>query len=154
MGTEQDDVFLYSPNFEEGNTKTFLPETEFTLKADVVDSSHSNNTSCGRFVNTVCRKFSEDIVDDGYYKNYIKNCLDGFPTLLFLCHVKQDPITSEVTSTYYYLGVYNFNLGRTSYYNLGYKDLSVFGNASNKLLTNAGNSFTFFKISSTQNTLK
>ena len=154
MGTEQDDVFLYSPNFEEGNTKTFLPETEFTLKADVVDSSHSNNTSCGRFVNTVCRKFSEDIVDDGYYKNYIKNCLDGFPTLLFLCHVKQDSITSEVTSTYYYLGVYNFNLGRTSYYNLGYKDLSVFGNADNKLLTNAGNSFTFFKISPTQNTLK
>ena len=154
MGTEQDDVFLYSPNFEEGNTKTFLPETEFTLKADVVDSSHSNNTSCGRFVNTVCRKFSEDIVDDGYYKNYIKNCLDGFPTLLFLRHVKQDSITSEVTSTYYYLGVYNFNLGRTSYYNLGYKDLSVFGNADNKLLTNAGNSFTFFKISPTQNTLK
>lgn len=154
MGTEEDDVFLYSPNFEEGNTKTFLPETEFTLKADVVDSSHSNNTSCGRFINTVCRKFSEDIIDDGYYKNYIKNCLDGFPILLFLCHVKQDPITQEVTNTYYYLGVYNFNLGRTSYYNLGYKDLSVFGNADNKLLTNAGNSFTFFKISPTQNILK
>lgn len=153
-GTEEDDIFLYSPNFEEGNNKTFLPETEFTLKADVVDSSHSNNTSCGRFVNTVCRKFSEDIKEDGHYRDYIKNCLDGFPTLLFLCHVKQDPITQEVTNTYYYLGVYNFNLGRSSYYNLGYKDLSIFGDAEDKLLTNAGNSFTFFKISPSQNTLK
>lgn len=153
-GTEEDDVFLYSPNFEDGDTSTFLPETEFTLKADVVDSSHSNNTSCGRFVNTVCRKFSEDISEDGYYKNYIKNCLDGFPTLLFLCHVKTDKVTQETTSTYYYLGVYNFNLGRTSYYNLGYKDLSVFGDSSHKLLTNAGNSFTFFKITSSQNTLR
>lgn len=153
-GTEQDDVYLYSPNFEEGDSSTFLPETEFTLKADVVDSSHSNNTSCGRFVNTVCRKFSNDIAEDGYYRNYIKNCLDGFPTLLFLCHVKQDPETQEVTNTYYYLGVYNFNLGRTSYYNLGYKDLSVFGDSENKLLTNAGNSFTFFKITPSQNILK
>lgn len=153
-GTDEDDVYLYSPNFEDGNSETFLPETEFTLKADVVDSSHSNNTSCGRFVNTVCRKFSNDISEDGHYRDYIKNCLDGFPTLLFLCHVKQDSTTTEVTTTYYYLGVYNFNLGRTSYYNLGYKDLSVFGDAENKLLTNAGNSFTFFKITSSQNTLK
>ena len=153
-GTEEDDIYLYSPNFEDGNNKTFLPETEFTLKADVVDSSHSNNTSCGRFINTVCRKFSNDISDDGHYKDYIKNCLDGFPTLLFLCHVKQDPITQEVTNTYYYLGVYNFNLGRTSYYNLGYKDLSIFGDNENKLLSNAGNSFTFFKISPSENTLK
>ena len=153
-GTDEDDVYLYSPNFEDGNSETFLPETEFTLKADVVDSSHSNNTSCGRFVNTVCRKFSNDISEDGHYRDYIKNCLDGFPTLLFLCHVKQDPVTQEVTNTYYYLGVYNFNLGRTSYYNLGYKDLSVFGDAESKLLTNAGNSFTFFKITPSQNTLK
>lgn len=153
-GTEEDEVFLYSPNFEDGNTNTFLPETEFTLKADVVDSSHSNNTSCGRFVNTVCRKFSNDISEDGYYKDYIKNCLDGFPTLLFLCHVQTDSLTQETTNTYYYLGVYNFNLGRTSYYNLGYKDLSVFGDADNQLLTNAGNSFTFFKITPSQNVLR
>lgn len=153
-GTDEDEVFLYSPNFEDGNNKTFLPETEFTLKADVVDSSHSNNTSCGKFINTVCRKFSEDIKEDGHYKNYIKNCLDGFPTLLFLCHIKKDPVTQEVVNTYYYLGVYNFNLGRSSYYNLGYKDLSIFGDSQNKLLTNAGNSFTFFKISASQNTLK
>ena len=38
-------VYLFSPNFSTKDTKTFLPEEEFTLKADVVDSSHSNNTS-------------------------------------------------------------------------------------------------------------
>ena len=153
-GTEEDDVFLYSPNFKNSDSSTFLPETKFTLKADIVDSSHSNNTSCGRFINTVCRKFSEDIQEDGYYRNYIKNCLDGFPTIVFICHVLEDTLTGQVTYNYYYLGIYNFNLGRSSYFNLGYKDLSIFGNATDKLLSDAGNQFTFFKIPASQNTLK
>lgn len=151
--SEQADVYLYSPNFEDGNTDTFLPETEFTLKADVVDSSHSNNTSCGKFVNTVCRKFSNDINEDGYYKGYIKNCLEGFPFLMFLCVIEKDENEQDIT-TYYYLGVYNFNLGRQSYYNLGYKDLSVFGNERQSHLVNAGSSFTFYKITQSQNVLR
>jgi len=28
-----------------------LPENEFTLKADVVDSSHANNTVIGKWIN-------------------------------------------------------------------------------------------------------
>ena len=152
--SEQADVFLYSPNFSNNDTSSFLPETRFTLKADVVDSSHSNNTSCGKFVNTVCRKFSSDIVENGFYKNYIRNCLEGFPFLLYLCLVETNPDTQEISQTYYYLGVYNFNLGRSSYFNLGYKDLSIFGDSSNPLLTNAGNSFTFFKINKSENVLK
>lgn len=152
--SDQADVYLYSPNFSNDNTESFLPETEFTLKADVVDSSHSNNTSCGKFVNTVCRKFSSDIIENGYYKNYIRNCLEGFPVLLYLCLVETDEETQEVNQTYYYLGVYNFNLGRTSYFNLGYKDLSVFGDSNNHLLTDAGNSFTFFKINKSEDVLK
>lgn len=152
--SEQADVFLYSPNFSNDDTSTFLPETEFTLKADVVDSSHSNNTSCGKFVNTVCRKFSTDIVENGYYRNYIRNCLEGFPMLLYLCVVKADSPSGEKTQTYYYLGIYNFNLGRSSYYNLGYKDLTVFGDRNNPLLQNAGDSFTFFKINQSENTLR
>ena len=50
--------YLFSPNYKgitsdstpeeiEEARKTFLPEESFTLKADVVDSSHSNNTSIG-----------------------------------------------------------------------------------------------------------
>lgn len=153
-GTEQDEVYLFSPNFSDEDSSTFLPETEFTLKADIVDSSHSNNTSCGKFINTVCKKFSDYMPEDNYYKKYIKNCLEGFPFLLFLTHVYTDSITGEEHRDSYYLGVYNFNLGRSSYYNLGYKDLSVFGNASNKLLNNAGNSFSFFKINPSQDLLK
>lgn len=152
--SEQAEVYLYSPNFANGDTSTFLPETEFTLKADVVDSSHSNNTSCGRFVNTVCRKFSSDITENGYYKDYVRNCLEGFPFLLYLNLVETDPVTQERTSVYYYLGIYNFNLGRSSYYNLGYKDLSVFGEGSNHLLTDAGSGFTFFKISKSEDILR
>ena len=76
--------YLFSPNFKDGDTSTFLPEASFTLKADIVDSSHSNNTSCGKFINTVCRSTNYYINDTSYYSNYIKNCLEGFPILLYL----------------------------------------------------------------------
>lgn len=148
------DLYLFSPNFSNDNTSTFLPETEFILKADVVDSSHSNNTTCGKFINTVCGKFSGNAFsDNGYYSNYIRNCLEGFPTLLYLEVVTTDSTTQTTSSIYYYLGIYNFNLGRTSYYNLGYKDTSVFGTTSG-LLTDAGSGFTFYKISQSENILK
>ena len=103
---------LYSPNFKYGDTNTFLPERSFTLKADVVDSGHSNNTSCSKFINTVCRSTNYYIKDTSRYSKYIKNCLIGFPILLFLETVYTDPVTNEETDTYYYLGIYNFNLGR------------------------------------------
>jgi len=32
----------------------WIPEHTYTLKADIVDSSHSNNASIGSFINTVC----------------------------------------------------------------------------------------------------
>jgi hypothetical protein len=44
-------AILFSPNFNREDTSTFLPEQKFTLKADVVDSSHSNNTAVGKFIN-------------------------------------------------------------------------------------------------------
>jgi hypothetical protein len=37
---------------------TFLPEQSFTLKADVVDSSHSNNVIVGKFVNDYMKNSS------------------------------------------------------------------------------------------------
>lgn len=149
--SEQADIFLYSPNYKDGDTSTFLPENSFTLKADVSDSSHSNNTSCGKFVNTVCNKFSTN--DKSYHSKYIRNCLEGFPFLMFLNVVTTDKITQDKTSTYYYLGIYNFNLGRNSYYNLGYKNLDVFG-TNKSLLSNASNSFTLFKINKSEDSLK
>lgn len=150
--SETADVYLYSPNFNQDNPETFLPETQFTLKADVVDSSHSNNTTCGKFVNTVCEKFSDNISEDSIFKPYIKNCLEGFPILLFMHIVTEDPDTGNKDDVYYYFGVYNFNLGREAYFNLGYKDLRVFGDKTT--LTGSGKDFVFYKINNDDNTLR
>lgn len=150
--SETADVYLYSPNFNQDNPETFLPETQFTLKADVVDSSHSNNTTCGKFVNTVCEKFSDSISEDSVFKPYIKNCLEGFPILLFMHIVTEDPDTGNKDDVYYYFGVYNFNLGREAYFNLGYKDLRVFGGKTT--LTGSGKDFVFYKINNDDNTLR
>lgn len=150
--SETADVYLYSPNFNQDNPDTFLPETQFTLKADVVDSSHSNNTTCGKFVNAVCEKFSDSISEDSIFKPYIKNCLEGFPILLFMHIVTEDPDTGDKDDVYYYFGVYNFNLGREAYFNLGYKDLRVFGDKTT--LTGSGKDFVFYKINNDDNTLR
>lgn len=150
--SETANVYLYSPNFNQDNPDTFLPETQFTLKADVVDSSHSNNTACGKFVNTVCEKFSDSISEDSIFKPYIKNCLEGFPILLFMHIVTEDPDTGIKDDVYYYFGVYNFNLGREAYFNLGYKDLRVFGDKTT--LTGSGKDFVFYKINNDDNTLR
>ena len=119
-----DDEILFSPNFKRGDYTTFLPEKEWTIKADIADSAHANNTSVGKFVNTVCSKYDTKIQSSTDAKKYIKNTLEGFPVLLFFRVNSDDRI--------YFFGVYNFNMGRTSYYNLGYNtDIDdVYNNAS------------------------
>lgn len=119
---------IFTPNFKyseiEPDYNTFLPEASFTLKADEVDSSHCNNNSIGAFVNDNTTKFNTG--STGKYKGYIKNALIGFPCLVF---VKESIGSGEDTKTNtYYLGIYNFNLGRNSYYNLGYLDLKQLEN--------------------------
>jgi hypothetical protein len=140
--SSEDDVpkiSLFTPNFSFSDHSTFLPETRFTLKADMVDSSHSNNATIGKFVNAVCTKFEDSTAKqpNQEYSNYIKNSLLGFPCLMFLCNAYyKDAIeNSPVTQDYYFLGIYSFNLGRDSEYNLGYKDLSVFTVNGKSLLT-------------------
>lgn len=146
-----EDIYLFSPNFDKNDARSFLPEQKFTLKADVVDSSHSNNTSCGRFINTVCTPFSDSVSGlSGKFKTHVKNCLEGFPMLLFFNLVATNPTTQEQDIRYYYLGVYNFNLGRDSYYNLGYKSPAVFGD-ENTLQDASSSGFTFFSMSKDDN---
>lgn len=123
-----DYTYLYSPNYSSGDPSTFLPEKRFTIKADVVDSSHSNNNAIGKFVNTVCTKFQDQqsVNENSKYKAYLKNTLEGFPILLFLENAYyKNATTEELTTDYYFLGIYNFNLGRDSEYNLGFKDLRL-----------------------------
>ena len=131
-----DDEYIYTPNINRNiddpeYTSSFLPEGSFTLKADVVDSSHTNNNAIGKFVNDNTTQFSLSVRNENqhgikYTKN-IKNTLIGFPILLFL-HTRyknynENDDLGTYTNNYYFLGIYNFNLGRKSYYNLGYKDI-------------------------------
>ena len=116
--------------------KEWFPESQFTLKADVVDSAHANNAVLGEWINNsgafdnnpamnefgAHRPFD---MDDSGNTSYgvdndvtIKHTLEGFPILLF--------IKFSDKNTYTFLGIYSFNLGRYSYYNMGMKFLRGF----------------------------
>ena len=107
VGDEDNETIpIFSLDYgEEGG---FFPEQSFTLKADVVDSSHCVNTAVGDFVNDNCTPFNT-----GY-----QNCLSGKPLLVLVEHSSDEAATSE----YYLLGIYNYNLGRNSKYNLNYAE--------------------------------
>lgn len=136
---------LFSPNFDPNDTNTFLPEQSFTLKADVVDSGHSNNTCIGSFINRVTEKYSDARLGGGMYTNFIKNCLEGFPFLLFVGIQNEGGIQSNDIN-YYYLGIYNFNLGRKSFFNLGYSDVTKL--PSNITSPEGGGGFRFCSVNS------
>lgn len=119
---DDDEIPLYTPNYASstsGDLPIFLPEEEFTLKADIVDSSHSNNTAIGAFINAATTPFNTG--ETSQYKKHIKNCLEGFPVFVIFAHIEK----GYEKPTYYIFGIYNFNLGRGSYYNLGYKDTAA-----------------------------
>ena len=131
---DDDYTTLFTPNFmpcenqdESDDFLTFLPENTFTFKSDAVDSTHSNNTAIGLFINKNTTPFADarNAQDSSIdkYKKYLKNCLYGIPILVFF----EFPLPNE--SEYYYMGIYNFNLGRNSYLNLGYYNLkNIFDN--------------------------
>ena len=124
--------------------ETWLPEKEYTLKADIVDSSHSLNTSIGKFVNT---ELGMTYNDDGSikqneswypYSNTVKSTfeaakkktamqkyfpkatlkhgVEGFPIFLII-RFKGDGNDTGLHS----MGFYQFILGRKSPRNLGYE---------------------------------
>lgn len=123
----------------------WFPEKQFTLKADVVDSAHANNTVIGQWINdpvkcpvldktppmaALASNPPSDIDSNGeQLKNEynedakntevsIKHTTEGFPILLFISFAGKD--------YYIFAGIYSFNLGRYSYYNLGLKFLKSF----------------------------
>jgi hypothetical protein len=111
---------------------TWLPEQTYTLKADVVDSSHSNNASIGKFINTVLKDYFpsdptalDNVENSEYVKNQqptatLKHTVEGFPILLIMnFHTTE---TSLVSTTP--LGIYSFNLGRDAFRNLGFRKVN------------------------------
>ena len=155
---ENNGKILFSPKFNidfKPEEQSFLPDLEWTIKADIADSAHANNTSIGKFVNDVCTKIDTNIHDiDADAKKFIKNTLEGIPVLLyFMCTGKDDDGIKDITKIYYF-GIYNFNLGRKSYYNLGYTGginettgksdyMTVFGHIRDGV--NNANSVKYFK---------
>jgi hypothetical protein len=125
--------------------KYWFPETTYTAKADIVDSSHSLNASIGKFVNnelglqynedgslkstdswypyseTVLETFVEQKTkkDSAIQKHFphatLKHGVEGFPVFIIM------QFADGKTAT---LGIYQFILGRNSPRNLGYEVIS------------------------------
>lgn len=123
-------------------TEDWLPENEFTLKADVVDSAHVNNVVIGQIVNgratnsagqsitpfgaTPPMSLGNDVWGGDAEKanairGKIKHTSEGFPVLLF---IRYAPDTDGTIKQPKFCGIYNFNLGRYAYFNLGLKLLT------------------------------
>lgn len=117
----------------------WLPENEFTLKADVVDSAHVNNVVIGQIVNgkatnaegksitpfgaTPPMSLGNDVWGGDQataesIRGKIKHTSEGFPVLLF---IRYAPDLDGITKQPKFCGIYNFNLGRYAYFNLGLK---------------------------------
>lgn len=118
--------------------ETWLPEQTYTLKADVVDSSHSNNAAIGKFINEVLGyqendqssyfPFDNTAISNVYNSDYkrnqhagatLKHTVEGFPVFLIMRFNTSTTSTVSITP----LGIYSFNLGRNAYRNLGFRKL-------------------------------
>lgn len=123
-------------------TEDWLPENEFTLKADVVDSAHVNNVVIGQIVNGHATNSSgQSITPFGAtppmslgndvwggdadkansIRGKIKHTSEGFPVLLF---IRYAPDADGTIKQPKFCGIYNFNLGRYAYFNLGLRLLT------------------------------
>lgn len=113
----------------------WLPENRYTLKADVMDSSHVNNVLIGKIINgLVTTKDSQgnevaikplDNTPPMSLNNYqwaskVKHTSEGYPCILFI----NFKATGSNVPNCRCMGIYNFNLGRYAYFNLGLKLLT------------------------------
>jgi hypothetical protein len=98
------------------------PEKIFNLKADIVDSSHSNNTVIGAFVNNhMTSPYSTE-------SHKVNSALVGKPIILFINNNFNPNYNSSTSSGdesdhELLLGIYNLNLSRDSEINMGYSNL-------------------------------
>lgn len=134
------EIYMGNQN-EEGKQLLFtpkddwLPENEFTLKADVMDSAHVNNVVIGKIINgTISEDISSPFTSTppmelptsevpAYIRDKIKHTSEGFPCLVF---IRFAPEIEGNQKQIKFAGMYNFNLGRHAYYNLGLKLLTHF----------------------------
>jgi len=126
---------------------SWLPENEFTLKADVMDSAHVNNVVIGKIINGEVTNSTGIAVEPldptppmllpestfanaeiaNEVRSKIKHTSDGFPCLVFI-DFAPDRITGVRETRF--MGIYNFNLGRFAHFNLGLKILTNYTKAT------------------------
>lgn len=127
---EFDETTIFCP------LKNWLPEMKYTLKADIVDSSHSVNASIGKFINTEFGMDAASAVGASDFYSFsptvrskfldfqkstvAKNCfpevnlkhgVEGFPVFVVIQF-------KDIAKT---LGIYQLILGRNSARNLGFE---------------------------------
>lgn len=124
---------------------TWIPEQTYTLKADIVDSSHANNAAIGSFINTELGKkdnpyfpFDPKAIKNVYDSQYVKtqqptatlkHTVEGFPVFVIIKFYTDAQNTLSVTP----LGVYSFNIGRDAHRNLGFKSVKSITQNSNPI---------------------
>lgn len=87
-----------------------VPETEFTFKADYMESSHAHNTGLAKLIhNLYTTKVPPQKNDDR-----IRTTIDGFPVAIFY--------RKDANSTASYFGVYNFNNDKGNNDTFGFTD--------------------------------
>lgn len=110
---------LFTPKYGEGFNEQWLPENQFTLKCDLIDSSHANNVGTANNVEDIFSHLNLELppMSDSTNANRkdIKYAIKGFPCRLYIVDG-----TDGDRNVFY--GIYMFDLGRTSYYNLGLKN--------------------------------
>ena len=137
MGYSAKNLEMYMGTVDGTNDRLFtpkkdswLPENRFTLKADVVDSAHCNNASIGKFMNEsgVFQNIPPQELGSNKYANKVKHTLEGFPVYLFIQYSSDDieavAALGDLINTPQFMGIYSFNLGRGSFFNMGFKVLS------------------------------
>lgn len=114
---------LVSPNIGQ-----WLPENRFTLKADAMDSAHTNNAAIGKFINDIENGIFTNLPPRAFNNSIElpapKATLEGFPILLFIDYGTEVTIDDGYAplnlSGPQFMGIYSFNLGRGSKFNMGY----------------------------------
>lgn len=123
---------LFTPKYGDSGSgvtrEDWLPENTFTLKCDLIDSSHANNVGTATAANKVydSLNFKTPPMDDPNNVNAdkVKFAIDGFPVLLKIADGTGDePFVNEnEPGSFVDYGVYMFDLGRSSHYNMGLKN--------------------------------
>lgn len=125
---------LFTPKYNATNIdgdKDWLPENIFTLKADLIDSSHANNVGTAKAISSLSDQQNLNtqlppMVDQSnQFAGNVKYAIDGFPCLLYVYDNKDKYVNINEPGDASFYGVYMFDLGRTTVNNFGMQNLKI-----------------------------